>query len=201
MQCKTKGMIEYIKGELTEIEPTTAVIEAGGVGYLLNITLSDYGRLRQHAGQQLKLFVEEVIREDAHSLYGFMRRDERAMFRILVGVSGVGPGTARLILGEYDAAELQMIIAQNNDKALKAVKGIGVRTAQRIIVDLSNKIKDLPATFISEGASESTFDEALGALTTLGFASAAAQKVLQKLYREEPSLSTEEAIRRALKLF
>ena len=89
-------MIEYIKGELTEIEPTTAVIEAGGVGYLLNITLSDYGRLRQHAGQQLKLFVEEVIREDAHSLYGFMRRDERAMFRMLVGVSRAVPGPTPL---------------------------------------------------------------------------------------------------------
>ena len=149
----------------------------------------------------VKLFVYEVIRDDAHMLYGFLHAEDRAMFRLLNGVSGVGPGTARLILGEMTAAELQAVIAQGNDKALKAVKGIGARTAQRIIVDLRNKINDLSPAFLSEGAGASTYDEALGALATLGFPQAAAQKVLSKLYKENPGLGTEEAIRAALKLF
>lgn len=194
-------MIEYIKGELTALRPTEAVVEACGVGYGLSITLTDFDALQPRQGVVVKLFVHEVIRDDAHMLYGFLHAEDRAMFRLLNGVSGVGPGTARLILGEMTAAELQAVIAQGNDRALKAVKGIGARTAQRIIVDLRNKINDLSPAFLSEGAGASTYDEALGALATLGFPQAAAQKVLSKLYKENPGLGTEEAIRAALKLF
>lgn len=194
-------MIEYIRGELTGLQPTEAVVEAAGVGYGLSITLTDFNALGKVQGREVMLFVHEVIRDDAHTLFGFLHREDRAMFRLLTGVSGVGPGTARLILGEMTATELQSVIAQGNDKALKAVKGIGARTAQRIIVDLRNKINDISPAFITQGAGTSTFDEALGALTTLGFPQAAAQKVLAKLYKETPGLSTEDAIRAALKLF
>ncbi len=146
--------------------------------------------------------MHEIIREDARILYGFSTREDRAMFRLLNGVSGVGPGTARLILSEMNANELQGVIATGNDAALKAVKGIGARTAQRIIVDLSNKIKELPSTFITGSVGGvSSYEEALGALVTLGFAQSTANKVLQKVYKETPDLSTEDAIRAALKLF
>lgn len=194
-------MIEYIKGELTGLQPTEAVVEAGGVGYSLSITLADFNALGKEQSREVKLFVHEVIRDDAHTLFGFLHREDRAMFRLLTGVSGVGPGTARLILGEMSATEIQTVIAQGNDKALKAVKGIGARTAQRIIVDLRNKINDISPAFITREDGTSTFDEALGALTTLGFPQAAAQKVLANLYKETPGLSTEDAIRAALKLF
>lgn len=195
-------MIEYIKGILTELTPASAIVETAGTGYEINISFLDFSALQQQTGKTVKLYINEILREDTHTLFGFLRREERTMFRLLIGVSGVGPGTARLILSEFNASELQGIIASGNEGALKAVKGIGARTAQRIIVDLNNKIKELPATFITgNNAATSTFDEALSALTTLGFAQAPAQKVLQNLYKENPELSTEEAIRAALKLF
>ena len=196
-------MIEYIAGKVTDIQPAIAIIETAGIGYEINITLSDYTSLRDmaSASEQAKLYIHEVIREDSHSLFGFIHREDRSMFRLLCGVSGVGPGTARLILSELSAPQLQQVIAQGNDSALKAVKGIGARTAQRIIVDLQNKINDISASFITvAGSASSTYDEAMGALTTLGFPQAAVQKVLQSIYREKPDASTEDAIRAALKV-
>lgn len=195
-------MIEYIKGELTELQPAVAIVETAGIGYEINITFLDYNNLLKYSRATVKLYVHEIIREDARILYGFSTREDRAMFRLLNGVSGVGPGTARLILSEMNANELQGVIATGNDAALKAVKGIGARTAQRIIVDLSNKIKELPSTFITGSVGGvSSYEEALGALVTLGFAQSSANKVLQKVYKETPDLSTEDAIRAALKLF
>lgn len=195
-------MIEYITGTLAELQPAVAVVEAYGIGYEINITLADYGTLQHRSEPEniVKLYIHEILREDTHTLYGFLRREDRTMFRMLNGVSGVGPGTARLILSEMTAVELQSVIAAGNDSALKSVKGIGARTAQRIIVDLRNKINDIHPSFISvAGTAASTYDEALGALTTLGFAQAAVQKVLKGIYKENPAISTEEAIRAALK--
>lgn len=195
-------MIEYIKGTVAELQPTIVVVETAGIGYEINITLLDYNSLCQNQQQVVKFYIQEVLRDDTHLLYGFLNREDRLLFRMLIGVSGVGPGTARLILSEMTSSDLQTAIAQGNDGALKSVKGIGARTAQRIIVDLSNKINNIPSTFISSSnMPASTYDEAIGALVTLGFAQSAAQKVLHKLYKEEPTLSTEDAIRKALKLF
>lgn len=191
-------MIEYIKGTVAYLEPTIAVIEAHGVGYELNISLIDYTSLQ--GTNEAKLYVHESIREDAHVLFGFLSREARAMFRLLIGVSGVGPNTARLILSSLTVADLQSVIASGNDSMLKAVKGIGGKTAQRIIVDLKDKIKATETTLNTNIASDSrTYEETLAALVTLGFTQQASQKVLKKLFAENPAISLEQAIKQALK--
>lgn len=195
-------MIDYISGPLAELTPTTAVIDCSGVGYELNITLLDYGTLNGEAGQgKVKLFVHEAIREDAHLLYGFITRRSRELFRLLIGVSGVGPNTARLILSALTSDQLESAISQGNDAPLKAVKGIGGKTAQRIIVDLRDKIKvsaiDLPMGTVP---SSESFDDSLAALVMLGFTSQQSQKVLKKIFTENPSITTEKAIKLALQL-
>lgn len=192
-------MIEYIKGELTGLTPTEAIVEAAGVGYCMNITLPAYTALeRQH---QAKLFVHEVIREDAHSLFGFVEQRERSLFRELISVSGVGANTARMILSSVPASELEQVIVSGDERRLKAVKGVGGKTAQRIIVDLKDKIKPIGDTLIVKPAVQSeTFDEALAALVMLGFTRAQSQKALNKLFAAEPDLRVETAIKRALSM-
>ena len=190
-------MIEYIKGELAELTPTTAIIEACGVGYELNITLPAYTTLQ---GQKsAKLLVHEVIREDVHALFGFVDEQERSLFRDLISVSGVGPNTARMILSSLPAAELEQVIITGDERRLKSVKGIGGKTAQRIIVDLKDKIKPMGDTLIIKPTVQSeTFDEALAALVMLGFTRAQSQKVLNKLFDSEPDMRVETAIKKAL---
>ena len=192
-------MIEYIKGEIAELTPTYAVIECSGVGYLLNISLPAFTRLE--GAKNAKLLVHEAIREDAHVLYGFIDEQERTLFRLLIGVSGVGANTARMILSSIAAPELEIVIASGAHAKLKNVKGIGVKTAQRIIVDLKDKIKPIGDAFIIQPTIASdVFEEALAAMVMLGFARPQSQKVLKKLFDSDPSLKVEAAIKKALSM-
>lgn len=198
-------MIEYIKGELTDLNPAMAVVEAGGVGYALNISLITYTAIQ--GKKEVKLYVYEAIREDAHLLYGFLNKKERELFELLISVSGVGVTTARVILSSLSAAELCNCISTGNERLLKGVKGIGLKTAQRIILDLRDKIVALGiAEEIPVGGSlqapvnNEVRDEAVGALTMLGFAPAPSQKVVVDLLREHSDARVEEIVKMALKL-
>ena len=189
-------MIDYIQGLPAEVTPTYAVVDCNELGYEINVTLIDYPRIS--TTEKVKFYIHEAIREDAHILYGFLDRASRELFRLLIGVSGVGPNTARLILSALTVPQLESAIANGEDKLLKGVKGIGGKTAQRIIVDLRDKIKAnglMPDVTVSVNES---FDDALAALVMLGFAAPQCKKVLQKLFAADPSLSTEKAIKQAL---
>ncbi len=191
-------MIEYIKGILADLTPTTATVEtAGGVAYLLNISLPTYTALQDK--NNVRLLVHESIREDAWQLYGFVDETERIHFRLLIGVSGVGAATAMLILSAIQGDELAAVISGGDVKSLKAVKGIGAKTAERIIVDLRDKIKVSDDTFIMQPSVSSTsFEEALAALQMLGFDLKSSRKVLKTLYDADPTLKVEAAIKKAL---
>lgn len=192
-------MIDYISGSLTELEPATAIIETHGIGFELNITLIDYPHLQQ--SDKAKLYVHEVIREDTHTLYGFISREERALFRLLIGVSGVGPNTARLILSAFTVTEFESIIATDDERQLKGVKGVGGKTAQRIIIDLKDKINITEASLIEKPkANSAVMEEALAALITLGFTQQQSVKALKKIIADFPSVSLENAIKMALKM-
>ena len=192
-------MIESIRGAIAAINPAAVVIEtAGGVGYLLNITLPTFTRLEK--ASEARLLVHEAIREDAWVLYGFLDEDEREIFRALVGVSGVGAGSARMILSSIPAPELRGVIASADSKRLKSVKGIGAKTAERIIVDLKDKIKAGPITLLDKSSTDQSpaYDEALEALVILGFQRQASQKALKKLFEADPALTIEAAVKKAM---
>lgn len=192
-------MIEYIKGELADLTPTYAVIDCGGVGYLLNISVPTYSAL--DGAKIAKLLVHEAIREDAHVLFGFINEQERSLFRLLIGVSGVGANTARMILSSIAAPQLEQIILSGDHSTLKKVKGIGSKTAERIIVDLKDKIKPIGDTLILQpSATNEVYEEALAALVMLGFNRIQSQKVLKKLFDNEPSIAVEVAIKKALSM-
>lgn len=198
-------MIEYIKGQLTELTPAQAVIECHGIGYGLNISLNTFSALQNQ--QEAKLYVYEAIREDAHVLFGFSSRQERELFLLLISVSGIGGNTARMILSALTPTELCDVIGSGNDKLLKTVKGIGLKTAQRIIVDLKDKIATLgisPATAASlqpalHSAQTEIQEEAVAALTMLGFSPAPSHKVVTAILKEEPDITVEHVIKLALK--
>ena len=205
-------MIEYIKGELTELTPTTAVVEAHGVGYLLNISLNTYSAIQ--GKKEVKMYVHEVMmtggRDDSYTLYGFFSKQERELYRLLITVSGVGGNTARMILSAMSPAELMNVISTGNDKALKGVKGIGLKTAQRIIVDLRDKIAENGGVSAGAGlntaansgtaAGNKTHDEALGALTMLGFSPAPSSKVVNEILQGNPDMPVEQVVKLALKM-
>ena len=190
-------MIEYIRGTVTELTPTYAVIECGGIGYMLCITLPAYTALE--GTKEAKLLVHEAIREDAHLLFGFINEQERSLFRSLIGVSGVGANTARMILSSIPAPELEMVIISGDHTKLKNVKGIGTKTAQRIIDDLRDKIKPTGDSLINQPVVTSeVYDEALAALLMLGFARPQSQKALKKIFDTDPTVKVEVAIKKAL---
>lgn len=190
-------MIEYIKGEITELTPTYAVVETAGIGYFINISLPCYTALGSMTSA--KLLIYEIIREDTHQLYGFLEQAERTLFELLIGVSGVGANTARMILSSIPVAELEQTIMSADSRRLKSVKGIGAKTAERIIVDLKDKIKPSGSTLILQAMPDSEiFDEALSAMVMLGFPRAAAQKVMKKIFEETPDIKVEAAIKKAL---
>lgn len=193
-------MIEYISGTLVSLNPATAVIETrSGVGFLLHITLNTFSALEGRT--EARLLVHEAIREDAWTLFGFINEDERELFRLLVGVSGVGATSARMILSALRPADLRATIAADDAKRLTAVKGIGAKTAQRIIVDLRDKIKADPSTLVERTRPRSAaYDEALEALVILGFARPASVKALDKLFEREPELTVESAVKRAMSM-
>ena len=192
-------MYEHISGTLSEVAPTYAVLDVGGVGYYLHISLETFSAI-EHA-ERAKLYVHYVVREDAQLLYGFSTRVERELFRLLIGVSGVGGNTARMILSTYSPRELQNIISTGNAVLLKNVKGLGLKTAQKIIVELTGKLAalDAGAGAAAPVADSGNFDEALAALVMLGFARTAAEKVLRAVLRESPEAPVEELVRMSLK--
>ena len=191
-------MIEYIKGKITALTPTDVVLETGGIGYLLNISLPVFTVLQGQS--EAKMLVHESIREDAHVLFGFLEEKERVLFRLLIGVSGIGANTARMLLSSVAADELETVIASGDDRRLRAVKGIGTKTAQRIIVDLRDKISTVGTAEVSlpMNNSSETYDEAMAALSALGFARQQTQKVLTKIFRENPTITVEKAIKLSL---
>ncbi len=202
-------MIEYIRGELADVTPTLAVIEAAGVGYALNISLNTFTAIQQK--KEVKLFVHEAIvtggRDDSFTLYGFATLQERELYRLLISVSGVGANTARMILSSYSPNELCGAIANGDERSLKSVKGIGLRTAQRIIVDLKDKIAGsdlgqptaMPAGKKADDVNRQVKDEAVSALSMLGFAPAPSAKVVVEILKQQPDLPVEQVVKLALK--
>ncbi|SEE49091.1 Holliday junction branch migration protein RuvA [Prevotella sp. lc2012] len=205
-------MIEYIKGELTELTPALATVEAAGIGYGLNISLNTFSAIQglraDGTGKKdVKLYVYEAIREDAHQLYGFVNKKEREMFLLLISVSGVGANTARMILSSLSVSELCNAISTNNERLIKGIKGIGLKTAQRIIVDLRDKIvalgiaEEIPVGGqVSAPVNCQVKDEAVSALTMLGFAPAPSQKVVVAIMQEQPNAPVEQVVKQALKM-
>lgn len=202
-------MIEYIRGELADVTPTLAVVEAAGVGYALNISLNTFSAIQEK--KEVKLFVHEAIvtggRDDSFTLYGFATCQERELYRLLISVSGVGANTARMILSSYSPSELCSAIANGDERSLKSVKGIGLRTAQRIIVDLKDKIatselsQQVPQ---APGVQHDTVnrqvkDEAVSALAMLGFSPAPSAKVVTEILKQQPDLHVEQVVKLALK--
>jgi len=192
-------MIDYITGKVTELNPAYVVVECNGIGYNINISLNTYAALDKSA--DCKILIHESIREDAYLLFGFTSEDERDLFRQLISVSGVGAGTARMMLSSVRPADLREAIMGGDVGTLKGVKGIGLKTAQRIIIDLKDKIgKHVGSGEIIAFSDNTAREESLSALVMLGFARSSAAKVIDNLLRENKKLQVEEIVRRALKL-
>ena len=192
-------MIEYLNGRIVELNPAHIVLDLNGIGYYVHVSLNTYSALS--GKQSARLHIHEVIREDAHLLYGFSDFDEREVFRLLISVSGVGANTGILLLSSLNVNEIKAAIVSNDVNRLKAVKGIGLKTAQRIIVELKDKLAKEPAKadiFIPEN--NTAREEALSALVTLGFVKKNAEKVIDGVMREKPGKPVEQIIKDALKL-
>ena len=195
-------MIEYLRGELTELTPATAIIECCGVGYETSITLNTYSALQDK--KEVKVYIYEVIREDTHQLFGFSNKQERELFLLLISVSGIGGNTARTILSAFTVNELCEAIFTGNEAAIKSVKGIGLKTAQRVIIELKDKIKGIGSGAQSAVATpllpdNDVMDGAVSALIMLGFPAAATNKVVQAIVKSEPAATIEQVIKLALK--
>lgn len=197
-------MIDYIKGKIAELTPARMVMECGGIGYEIQISLTSFTAFQ--GKNEGKIYIYEVIREDAHLLFGFAEIIERELFLLLTSVSGVGPNTARMILSSLRPIELIQIISSKDEAALTAVKGIGLKTAQRILVDLKNKVKSMEAiagTPVSkhiQASNTEIAEESIAALVMLGFQKAASQKVVVSILKKTPTLAVEQVIKLALKM-
>lgn len=193
-------MFEYIHGKIEEINPVYVVLSCGGIGYFIHISLNTYSSLNSKS--EAKLFIHQIIREDAHLLVGFDTKYEREIFRHLISVSGVGTSTALMILSSMTPEELHQAIAGENVDILRSVKGIGVKTAQRIIIELKDKLtKEMPEVSTIKSVGSSVRQEAATALVTLGFNKSQVEKVLNQVIKETPGLGVEELIKKALKHF
>ena len=191
-------MIDYIKGTITQVNPTFITLETGGIGYFINISVNTFSKLESKT--EIKILIHEVIREDSHLLFGFAESSERDIFRLLISVTGVGANTARMMLSSISPVEIEKAILGSDVNILKSVKGIGLKTSQRIIVDLKDKLgKQAGSSEIFAFSDNTTREEALSALVMLGFAKNAVSKVLDKIVREEKNLTVEDIIKRALK--
>jgi len=195
-------MIDYIKGQIVELTPTYVVLEANGLGYFISIPLPAYTLLSHQL--EAKLFVHEVVREDAYLFFGFITKKEREVFQLLISVSGIGVNTARMIMSSYSVEEIQEIIAAGNVSALNAIKGIGSKTAQRIIVDLKDKIlkgkDDGGSLSLLSDKNAQIKEEAVSALVMLGFPAGASQKAIENILKEQSQLEVEQLIKMALKI-
>ena len=192
-------MLDFIRGEIVELTPTTLVLEISGIGFELNISLQSFSQLQDVKSGQV--YVHEVIREDAHLLFGFTTKEERDIFRQLISVSGVGANTARMILSSMSSDEVRNAIASENVESLKSIKGIGAKSAQRIIVDLKDKVnKSSDISQIFKQVDNTIKEEALSALEILGFSRKQGEKVIDKILAGDSSLPVEELIKQALKL-
>ncbi len=192
-------MYEFIEGDIAEIAPAYAVLNAGGVGYFIQISLQTFSAIERM--ERVRLLVHYVVREDAQLLYGFYTREERELFRLLIGVSGVGGNTARMILSTYTASELQNIITSENAVLLKNVKGLGLKTAQKIIVELNGRMSGLKiqAAATVGNTVPAAMTEAAAALVMLGFSKASVDKTLRAIFEENPQIGVEDAVRAGLK--
>lgn len=193
-------MYDYIKGSLEELNPAEAVIECNGIGYLLQISLNTYERLRD--AKETKLYIYHHVREDEETLYGFYNKEERRIFTLLISVSGIGPNTARMVLSSLTSDEVSAAIAAGDVNRIKAVKGIGLKTAQKVIIELKDKIAkgSGPAMDLSAGGNGANVSEACSALVMLGFAKTAVEKAVASIVKKEPGLSLEDIIKKALKI-
>ncbi len=191
-------MINYIKGIITEISPAHVTVETAGIGYFISISLNTFTRLEKKS--EVTILIHEVIREDTHQLFGFADEEERIMFRHLISVSGIGANTARMMLNSLTPAEIEKAVTESDVNTLKGIKGIGLKTAQRIIVDLKDKVGKPASTvelFLTEDNTRR--EEALSALVMLGFTRSAVIKVLDRLIKEDKNQSVEELVKKALK--
>ncbi len=191
-------MFEFIVGNIVEANPAYAVVENNGIGYFVNISLNTFSRLNGEGVQ--KLFIHQIIREDTNALYGFADKKERNIFRFLISVSGVGANTGRMMLSSLSAEELENAILTDNVVVLKKIKGIGAKTAQRIIIELKDKLgKTGNATELPLLQTDTTKEESLSALTMLGFTKKAVEKTVDKILASDPKLSVEEVVKLSLK--
>ncbi len=192
-------MFEYITGKITEITPTYIIVETGNIGYFVNISLQTHSKI--NGKDQAKIYIHQIIREDTNALFGFADKSERQIFRLLISVSGIGANTARVMLSSLSASEIKNAIRTDNVSTLQSIKGIGAKTAQRVIIDLKDKINkteiddDTGAAFTS-----SIPEEALSALSMLGFPKTKAEKAVKKIYSSNSNISVEELVKNALKI-
>ena len=194
-------MYTYIKGELTEITPTAATIENNGIGYELQISLQTFAEIQ--GLRDVMLYIHHHIREDVEMWYGFATKEERSIFRMLIEVNGIGPNTARMMLSSMNSTEIKTAIISGDVNRIKSIKGIGIKTAQRVIIDLKDKIakggEDVSSALFAQETTSADMEEALSALVMLGFAKSAAEKVLKSVYKENPQYTLEELIKFSLK--
>ena len=196
-------MYEYITGRLSELYPTEAIVECGGFGYRIQISLCTYTKIQKSGSESVKLYLHHHLREEEEDFYGFYDKAERELFLLLISVSGIGPNTARMMLSSMTTEELSAAILTQDTNKIKSVKGIGLKTAQRVILELKDKIgksSESGFTFEEVPAAAPAKEEALSALVLLGFAKPAAEKALNSVLKEFPAASLEELIKKALKL-